>query len=133
MDPLLWGETDISVVLQLQPDPSVGAEELGRRIRCYGVSQIYPWCYIKLCLPYLYVTVLVQQLGDNVVDFVFKVLSQSSCSLGYVGDKPCWKSVVDNTLSLITLLTRFPNVSYWIVRVLVLPDLVVDDLANFDG
>ena len=29
------------------------------------------------------------KLGDNVVDFVFKALSQTSRSLGYLGDKPC--------------------------------------------
>jgi hypothetical protein len=51
-----------------------------------------------------------KKLGDNVVDFLFKALSQSSRSLGYVGDKPCWQSVVDETLSLIvTSLTRFPK------------------------
>ena len=32
---------------------------------------------------------LVQKLGDNVVDFVFKVMSQTPRSLGYFGDNPC--------------------------------------------
>ena len=39
-----------------------------------------------------HVTVLVQKLGANVVDFVFKALFQSSRSLGYVGEsrEPLW-------------------------------------------
>ncbi len=34
-------------------------------------------------------TVLVQKLGDNVVDFVFKTFVSIITSLGYVGNKPC--------------------------------------------
>jgi hypothetical protein len=32
---------------------------------------------------------LVQKLGDNVVDFVFKTFVSIITSLGYVGNKPC--------------------------------------------
>jgi hypothetical protein len=35
------------------------------------------------------VTVLVQKLGDNVVDFVFKTFVSIITFLGYVGNKPC--------------------------------------------
>jgi hypothetical protein len=35
------------------------------------------------------VRVLVQKLGDNVVDFVFKTFVSIITSLGYVGNKPC--------------------------------------------
>jgi hypothetical protein len=34
-------------------------------------------------------TVLVQKLGDNVVDFVFKTFVSIITFLGYVGNKPC--------------------------------------------
>ncbi len=34
-------------------------------------------------------TVLVQKLGGNVVDFVFKTFVSIITSLGYVGNKPC--------------------------------------------
>ena len=36
-----------------------------------------------------HVTVLVQKLGDNVVDFVFKTFVSIITFLGYVGNKPC--------------------------------------------
>jgi hypothetical protein len=36
-----------------------------------------------------YLTVLVQKLGGNVVDFVFKTFVSIITSLGYVGNKPC--------------------------------------------
>ncbi len=61
-------------------------------------------------------TVLVQNLGDNVVNFVFKVFLSIITSLGYVGNKPCWQSVVDKTLSFQR------NTSCWTARVLVLSD-----------
>ncbi len=53
---------------------------------------------------------LVQKLGDNVVDFVFKALVSIITSLGYVGD-----NLVDNPLSIkpcpltVTPLRRFPK------------------------
>jgi hypothetical protein len=34
-----------------------------------------------------------------VVDFVFKTFVSIITSLGYVGNKSCWQSVVDKTLS----------------------------------
>jgi hypothetical protein len=43
----------------------------------------------KHCFPSLARTVLVQQLGDNVVDFVFKAFVSIITFLGYVGNKPC--------------------------------------------
>ena len=63
-------------------------------------------------------TVLVQKLGDNVVDFVFKTFVSIITSLGYVG-------VVDKTLSSHSHASNAfskRNASYWIVRVLALPD-----------
>ena len=39
--------------------------------------------------PSLARAVLVQKLGDNVVDFVFKTFVSIITSLGYVGNKPC--------------------------------------------
>jgi hypothetical protein len=58
------------------------------------------------------VTVLVQKLGDNVVDFVFKTFVSIITFLGYVGNKT---NLVDNPLSIklcpltVTPLTRFPK------------------------
>jgi hypothetical protein len=48
----------------------------------------------RLCIENIvsllwHVTVLVQKLGDNVVDFVFKTFASIITSLGYVGNKPC--------------------------------------------
>jgi hypothetical protein len=70
-------------------------------------------------------TVLVQKLGDNVVDFVFKTFVTIITSLGYVGNKPCSQSVVDKTLSSHSHDSNVfskRNTSYWTVRVLVLGD-----------
>ena len=43
----------------------------------------------KTLSPFWHVTVLVQKLGDNVVDFVFKTFVSIITLLGYVGNKPC--------------------------------------------
>jgi hypothetical protein len=39
--------------------------------------------------PFTGTCVLVQKLGGNVVDFVFKTFVSIITHLGYVGDKPC--------------------------------------------
>ncbi len=58
-------------------------------------------------------TVLVQKVGDNVVDFVFKTFVSIITFLGYVGT-----NLVDNPLSIklcplsVTSLTCFPKESF---------------------
>ncbi len=46
-------------------------------------------CLRNLVSLHWQVTVLVQKLGDNVVDFVFKTFVSIITALGYVGNKPC--------------------------------------------
>ena len=63
----------------------------------------------KTLLPFLARAVLVQKLGCEVVDVVFKTFVSNSTSLRYVG------GLVDNPLSIklcpliVTPLTRFPK------------------------
>ena len=70
-------------------------------------------------------TVLVQTLGDNVVDFVFKALVSIITSLGYV------ETLSSHSHASHAFSKR--NASYWIVRVLSLADFGCRGLANFGG
>ncbi len=82
-------------------------------------------CLYNIISLLWHVTVLVQKLGDNVVDFVFKAFVSIITFLGYVGNKPCWQSVVDKTLSSHSHTSNSfskRNTSYWTVRVLTLVD-----------
>ena len=59
------------------------------------------------------------------VDSVFKAFVSNITSLGYVGNKPCWQSVVDKTLSSHSHVSKAfskRNTSYWTVQVLTLTD-----------